>query len=83
MLSPALLSSLAELVGLRTTFKVVISIPALTVVLSLQRVALILTCLQVGEMVTSQTDFSIELDISIMRCRSTTLKLAVVVSSSP
>jgi hypothetical protein len=83
MLSPALLSSLAELVGLRTTFKVVISIPALTVVLSLQRVALILTCLQVGEMVTSRTDFSIELDISIMRCRSTTLKLAVVVSSSP
>jgi hypothetical protein len=83
MLSPALLSSLAELVGLRTTFKVVISIPALTVVLSLQRVALILTCLQIGEMVTSRTDFSIELDISIMRCRSTTLKLAVVVSSSP
>jgi hypothetical protein len=35
MLSPALLSSLAELVGLRTTFKVEISIQALTVDLSL------------------------------------------------
>src|SRR5215204_4996595 len=35
MVSPALLSSLAELLGLRATFRVVISIPALTVVLSL------------------------------------------------
>ena len=35
MLSPALLSSLAELVGLRATFKVEISFQALTVVLSL------------------------------------------------
>jgi hypothetical protein len=35
MLSPALLASLAEQVGLRATFKVVISIQALTVVLSL------------------------------------------------
>lgn len=35
MLSPALLSSLAELVGLRATLEVVISIAGLTVVLSL------------------------------------------------
>lgn len=35
MLSPALLASLAELVGLRATLEVVISIAGLTVVLSL------------------------------------------------